>query len=120
MPTVPVVIKVIAAQAGLVRLGIEAPAYIPVLRDELCRDGRAVEAPPEGAPPSARHMLRHRLNNLTLGLARLRGLLGAGCGAAVGESLDELAAELEALQGCVRGDLPEAPRGARPECTAAG
>ena len=35
LPTVPAVIKVVSAQAGVVRLGIEAPAEVMVYREEL-------------------------------------------------------------------------------------
>src|SRR5215218_3498279 len=40
LPTVPAIIKVISAQAGLVRLGIEAPAHVPILREELTRNDK--------------------------------------------------------------------------------
>ena len=71
LPTVPAVIKVISSQAGLVRLGIDAPADVPILREELTQDEAAPRAPkPERVKTN--HALRNRLNNLTLALTLLR------------------------------------------------
>ena len=54
LPTVPAVIKVISSQAGLVRLGIEAPAHVPIVRAELCRDG--------ACPSQRRRLTKPRMN----------------------------------------------------------
>ena len=52
LPSVPVVIKVISSQAGLTRLGIQAPSHVPILREELCSDGWAGPADPEALSPA--------------------------------------------------------------------
>jgi carbon storage regulator CsrA len=88
LPSVPAVIKVISSQAGLVRLGIEAPAHVPILREELCR---------EDALPGAQHDLRARLDNLTHGLSLLRRQLKDG-GPAVRHTLETLEEELRGLR----------------------
>jgi carbon storage regulator CsrA len=103
LPTVPAVIKVLSSQNGVVRLGIEAPSHVPILREELCHDGRPEAAPaaapaPEPCPPKVRHILRNRLNNLTLGLALLRMRLQEAGDPAVHKDLAGLEAELEALR----------------------
>src|SRR5262249_51128723 len=74
LPTVPAVIKVIAAQSGLVRLGIEAPGHIPIVREELLENDPApLEVGRSGDTSSGlRHVIRSRMNNLNLGLALLR------------------------------------------------
>jgi carbon storage regulator CsrA len=113
LPTIPVVIKVIATQSGVVRLGIEAPAHVPILREELCQGERArpvalAEGGEEAA--SARQALRHRVNNLILGLALLRLQLQDEAGPVVSKTLAGLEDELEAMRRCV------GPEGsARPE-----
>ena len=74
LPTVPAVIKVIAAQSGLVRLGIEAPSHVPILREELFDNDPAalgIGRSDEGTA-NLRHAVRSRINNLILGLTLLR------------------------------------------------
>jgi carbon storage regulator len=104
LPTAPAVIKVIAAQSNMVRLGIEAPAHVPILREELCVGSAALPLPgpadeAEGplCSPQLRHAVRNRLNNLILGMTLLRMRLGK-CDPAARRTLDGLEAELEALR----------------------
>jgi carbon storage regulator CsrA len=109
LPTVPAVIEVVAAQGGLVRLGIEAPPEVPILRGELCRGEPAVAAGGEAAAVPLRQALRNRVNNVILGLALLRLQLQDGAGAAMHQTLDGLEEELRALRRHVTGGAPEAP-----------
>lgn len=101
LPTVPAIIKVITAQAGLVRLGIEAPSHVPILREELTRNDKHPGLPPadlpDGETPNLRHAVRNRLNNLILGLTLLRMQL-ADCDPAVRKTLDGLEEELQAMR----------------------
>jgi carbon storage regulator CsrA len=114
LPSVPAVIKVISSQAGLVRLGIEAPSHIPILREELCRNDRARALPgippgPDEAPaPGSRHAVRNHLNNLILGLTLLRMHL-ADCDPEVRKTLDGIEEELQALRGHVTASAGAAP-----------
>lgn len=101
LPTVPAIIKVISSQAGLVRLGIEAPSHVPILREELCRHDRplnptAVSAD-AGPTPDLQVAVRNRLNNLILGLTLLRMQL-VECEPAVRNTLDGIEEELQALR----------------------
>jgi carbon storage regulator CsrA len=66
LPTIPVMIKVISAQGGVVRLGIEAPTTVPIVREELTRNDDANKNPP----------VRHRLGQLVESLEQLRAQLG--------------------------------------------
>src|SRR5947199_7385594 len=72
LPSVPAIIKVISSQAGVVRLGIEAPAHVPILREELTRQDRPLPSATDEKPTNVRHTLRNRLHNLILGLSLLR------------------------------------------------
>jgi len=119
LPTVPAIIKVISSQTGLVRLGIEAPSHVPILREELTRKEHAGPGSSPTPPsreasaehsadqtPSLRHLLRNRLNNLTLGLTLLRVQLAQS--EPVGRTLDGLEVELQALRHHVAsGDIAE-------------
>lgn len=88
LPTVPAVIKVISAQAGVVRLGIEAPSHVPILREEL-----ASQQPARPSDADTRLAVRNRLHNLGLAVALLR----LKAGDEVRETLDGMEAELAAL-----------------------
>src|SRR4051812_14429274 len=74
LPGINAAIEVVAIRAGVVRLGINAPPDVAVLRAEL--QARAGEAMPScGAAPLPRelaHQLRNRHNAATIGLAVLR------------------------------------------------
>jgi carbon storage regulator len=103
MPTVPAVIKVIASQSGLVRLGIEAPSHVPILREELYERDPVALADGVGtdeAAPGLRHAVRNRMNNLILGLTLLRMRL-AGCAPVILETLEGMEQELQALRRAV-------------------
>jgi carbon storage regulator len=104
LPTAPAVIKVISSQTNMVRLGIEAPAHVPILREELCVGTRGISLSSNSAPPDAaistpqlRYAVRNRLNNLILGLTLLRMQVGKR-DPAVRRTLDGIEAELEALR----------------------
>ena len=100
LPSVPALIKVISSQAGLVRLGIEAPSHVPILREELVASRPGLppaEAPSVPEQATLRHFVRNRLNNLILGLTLLRMQLGE-CDAAVQKTLEGLEEELQALR----------------------
>jgi carbon storage regulator CsrA len=101
LPTVPAIIKVISSQAGLVRLGIEAPSSVPILREELCRHDRAANpaavTSDDGPAPHLQLAVRDRLNNLILGLTLLRMHL-VECEPVIRNTLDGIEQELQALR----------------------
>src|SRR4051812_43807337 len=81
LPSVPAVITVLSSGPGAVRLGIDAAAHVPILREEIRPQEKdpIVSATVEPAEaPNARHHLRGRLHSLGLGLALLRVQL-SGC-----------------------------------------
>lgn len=79
MPTVKATIEVVAIKPNGARLGIEAPADIPIFREEVLRRGRIApevlgqsEPDAEGRLLQVRHVLRNRLHALALGLELIR------------------------------------------------
>jgi carbon storage regulator CsrA len=97
LPSVPAIIKVISSQAGVVRLGIEAPAHVPILREELTRQGRPLAPAADETPTNVRHTLRNRLHNLMLGLSLLRVQL-PDSNPVVRKTLDGMEEEIQALR----------------------
>jgi carbon storage regulator CsrA len=112
LPSVPAVIKVIAANPGVVRLGIEAPEDVPILREELAR-----LAPPASvsadAPANARQAARKRLHNAFLCLSMLRLQL-AEADPVVRKTLDDREVEIRglrrALSSALGGEAADVPQ----------
>ncbi len=99
LPTVPAAVQVVSIKPGVVRLGIEAPAQVPVLREELrLQPGARPEALAEGPG------LAEGLAAATARLALLRRQLGPAIPASAAETLRHLEADLQRLQG--RGATP--------------
>ncbi|HWG46972.1 MAG TPA: carbon storage regulator [Gemmataceae bacterium] len=80
MPTVQATIEVVALKPGGVRLGIDAPPEVTILREEVLQRGGVspavllAKAEPDAATRlgQIRHVLRNRLHTVTLGLNVLR------------------------------------------------
>ncbi|MGH7171025.1 MAG: carbon storage regulator [Gemmataceae bacterium] len=80
MPTVPAVIEVVAIKPNGVRLGIDAPPEVTVLREEvLRRDGSSPSDPLVLSESAAKtrlnrikHIVRNRLQAVALGLDLIR------------------------------------------------
>jgi carbon storage regulator CsrA len=104
LPTVPAVIKVISSQAGLVRIGIQAPSHVAILREEVSK-GEGTSAPSaspggsESGPASAgvaNPAIQNRLDNLSLALTMLRMHLAEN-DPVVRRMLDGMEAEVRVL-----------------------
>jgi len=97
IPAIRACIHVAAVQPGVVRVAINAPPEVAILRGELADRaaewGQAVKPPPVPAPvaqftlPDRRLRARLRLASMTLGLARLqlRAGLSRDAAAALGK-----------------------------------
>lgn len=99
LPTVPLTIQVLSSQSGVVRLGIEAPSHVPILREELTQKSQA--APAEGEPVNAWQAIQQRLNYLTLTLILLRTQL-TDANPKVANTLDSIQADLMAAEQAAR------------------
>ena len=97
LPTVPVLIKVISSNTGLVRLGFDAPADVPILREELTHGEGGTPVDPEETAQS----LRQRIGSLTLAVTLLRIQL-KDCDLLVRKTLDRLEEEIQGLRRTVR------------------
>jgi carbon storage regulator CsrA len=118
-PGIQAAVQVVAIKPGVVRLGVEAPPDVAVLRAELLAreaGGPARGDPAAGAANEARereHRLRNRLNAAAVGLALLRKQQELGLARDSGATLDRLAQEIEGMRSQLGGPAPP-PRSAPP------
>jgi carbon storage regulator CsrA len=75
LPTVPATIEVVSIKPGNVRLGIDAPPEVVILREEVLLRGGVPSVPlltsrtdEEARLARIKHILRNRLDNVALGL----------------------------------------------------
>jgi carbon storage regulator len=112
-PAFNVTVEVLSIRSNQVRLGIEAPPTVAILRGELRprTEGPPTPAPGlEADPVHPRHLVRDRLNNLVLGIALLRRQVQAGLNAGALATLEKMDAELDTLRrqlGALRDDPTE-------------
>jgi carbon storage regulator CsrA len=108
-------IQVVAVQAGVVRLGIEAPEEVRVLREAL-PDREAEWGPPpeafaEPTPLRLNQLVDRRLEVARRGLRELRQRLRAGSAADAETILEKLDEDLHLLRRRVCGEAEQAPPG---------
>jgi carbon storage regulator CsrA len=97
-PSLGVSVQVLRVAGQTVRLGVEAPRDIPVLREELDRPGPRPPGGGDAAARQARHRLRGRLNTATMALYLAQRQLRAGAAVDVDDSLRHALDELAELE----------------------
>ena len=96
-PTLNTAVQVVSIKGGSVRLGIEAPPEVTILRAELQDRAAEREAttplaePAESRLRGLRHLLRNRLSVTTVGLGLLRQQARAG----LSDELERTIAKIE-------------------------
>lgn len=104
-------IEVVAIKAGVVRLGIEAPAEVKVIRAEI-HDPKTADVPGAlsvGLPRELVHQFRNRLNGATLALALLRKQQELGMHQEAGATTERLDQEMQSLRELLGGLEQPAP-----------
>ncbi len=114
-------VEVLEVKSGRVRLGIEAPPEVQILREEVLKSsGGAVSRamPPTSAVSDAAesnrlrkqcHELRNRLNSGSLGLALAQRQLNAGLMEELEGTLEKMACDLQSLDGDLHQRVDHAP-----------
>jgi carbon storage regulator CsrA len=115
-PTINAAVQVVSIKNGVVRLGIEAPPDVTIVRQEIA--SRAAPAP-AGAFDAESHkkllrQLRDRLHGAGVGLGAVQLLLDAGKSTDAGEVLARVRDEVQLLRLGLEGELDEAPPAPRP------
>ena len=112
-PGIEAAIEVVSIKAGVVRLGIDAPRDVAVLRAEL-QDRSAPASVGRVEASSTRelvHLLRNKLSAATLGLAVLRRQRELGMNKESDETLNGIERDIRALQQYLESmDSPTASR----------
>lgn len=78
-PTLGITVEILRVEGRNVRLGIDAPKAVPILREEIAgqlEQGDTAESQPESG--GLTHMMRNRLQKTTLALRMLQRMLDAG------------------------------------------
>ncbi len=123
LPTVRTSIEVLEIKGDRVRLGIEAPADVAILREELAtRQGydpaaaKAAAEAAQGETRKQRHALRNQLNKAALGIAVAQRQMQAGdldqavqTLAKIGESIQQLGQHVDLLAPAAEA-APAAPK----------
>jgi two-component system, OmpR family, response regulator len=116
MPTVQATIEIVAIKPGGVRLGIDAPPEITILREEVFqRGGTSPATLLAGTEPNAatrlgqiRHVLRNRLHTVTLGLTLLRQHMPTNPASGLEAMLQRMEDEVRTLDRQLRALLADA------------
>ena len=116
-PGIDAAIEVVGVKGNTVRLGIQAPPDVVVLREELrgAAPARAEAARTGDAGADARlrelnHFLNNRLNGMALGLALLRKQQELGLADQTGATIDKIEREIATLRTALEGGPKPAPR----------
>lgn len=97
-PGLGVSVEVLRSKGAVVRLGIEAPSDIPIIRGEIADNDAPPASPAFPADKRQRHELRNQLNQLTLKLELLRMQLEVGQAEEPDRTLVEAISDLSALE----------------------
>src|SRR6516164_6070852 len=114
-PTINIAVQVVSIKGGTVRLGIEAPPEVTILRAEL--QDRAAERgatiplaePTESGLRGLRHLLRNRLNVTTVGLGLLRQQARAGLSDAMDRTIAKIEEEMHLLRQRLESEAAQTP-----------
>ena len=115
LPTVRATIEVVAIKPGGVRLGIEAPPEVVILREEVLRRGgvppaaltATVEPDAEARLQRIKHVLRNRLHTVALGLNLLRQQMQSSPAPGLETMVLQMEDEIRALDRQLRSLLAE-------------
>jgi carbon storage regulator CsrA len=115
-PSISTAVHVLSIKGGAVRLGIEAPPEVTILRNEL--QARSAEwsattrlaEPAESRLSRLRHLLRNRLSVTTVGLGLLRRQAQAGLSEEMERTIAKIEEEMHLLRQRLESEAAEPPK----------
>jgi carbon storage regulator CsrA len=114
-PGINATLQIVSVKGSTVRLGIEAPPEVAILREELqdrTENWRAILPPVETAEArlrELRHLVRNRLNVTTIGLGLLRQQAKAGSTDDMQRTIGKMEEEMQMLRQRLENDAAKAP-----------
>jgi carbon storage regulator CsrA len=109
-PTLGVTVEITSVSRNVVRLGIDAPASVPILREEIA----AAENVPATKPKPANHRLRNRLHTATLAVHLSQKQMRAGLTTEAEATLSEALREFSELDLQLAADKADSTAPRRP------
>lgn len=113
-PHLGVAVNILAIKGNIVKVGIDAPRDIKVLRDELVEADQSSSAGGQEVAKLSEHEIRNRLNQLSLKIALLQSKIDRGVCIDAGTDLQQLLSQLDQIDR--HGDFdgsPAQPAGGR-------
>jgi carbon storage regulator CsrA len=106
LPTIDTTIQIVSVRGKVVRLGIDAPPGVTILREELkerspslvAAAGAALADPTADRLRALRHLVRNRLNGTAIGLALLRKQANAQTGSDLDRTIGMIEEEVQMLR----------------------
>lgn len=111
-PNLGITIEILRIAGSSVRIGVDAPSNVRVLRHELAEKlGEIVAAKAESSESAiSNHQLRNRLNRATLGLHLLQRQLEVGAQQDADATLDKVLREFQSLDEVLASGKSSVPR----------
>ncbi|MFI4876772.1 MAG: response regulator [Blastopirellula sp. JB062] len=96
-PNLAITVELLQIRGKMVKIGIDAPKEVSILRPDACREGELEALQRNVSPLLNSHQLRNRLNTLNLGLHLCGKQIEAGMESEASDTLQRLLAELKEL-----------------------
>jgi carbon storage regulator CsrA len=111
-PGTDTIVRVLSVKGNVVRVGIEAPPEVTVLREELLDNQAVPRTLPAsgGMPRSALKQMRDRLQSTAVSLGAVQLLLDTGCASEAGTALSLVRDDLQVLRYALDGELEKTPK----------
>ncbi|MHB8897612.1 MAG: response regulator [Thermoguttaceae bacterium] len=110
-PNLGITVEILRIAGQSVRIGVEAPSDVRVLRHELAdKSGETAGDGKAATPQISMHQLRNRLNKAVLGLYVLQRQLEAGIRPDADETLEKVLSEFHSLDEFLAGEKQPSPK----------